>query len=227
MGTGSRRRLATVAAGSVLFHALVIGLLVQTFQIPAPPRLERGATETIVPVIIARRQARPPPAASLRPRPRAVRSPRIDTPVAPLGLAPAPAAPPVEPPGPRDLQPDARQALRTSLFGCSQADLVGLTLRERERCNEKLGEKYKDMPGAGGSARTAVALSDIPPDKRAYYDAVLASKHGPGRGPGVVCGPRDRKGKGPPHSLKLGPLPCYVLPPVGPLTPGADVPEPD
>jgi hypothetical protein len=52
-------------------------------------------------------------------------------------------------------------------------------------------------------------------------------------GPAVACkiafgGPKGTNGGWKhPHGLKLGPLPCYVVPPMGPLSVEADITNPD
>jgi hypothetical protein len=61
------------------------------------------------------------------------------------------------------------------------------------------------------------------PEKRAWFDATVAAYNAPGHPPMVFCGVKFSglhivKSKKPPHSLKLGALPCYLVPPQGFLT---------
>ena len=127
---------------------------------------------------------------------------------------------------------DMRGALR-GLLGCAPGDPLRLSPGERARCDQRLGEV----------ARTAPRVDPIPTEKRAYYDAVAAAyaavregggtpgrvpvgPPGPQRGqvnlyiPAVGCLMRFGAPRGwksyhdrPPHSLKLGRLPCFITPP--------------
>jgi hypothetical protein len=119
-----------------------------------------------------------------------------------------------------------------------------LTAEERRKCDDKqwAGVGRHDPSNDG---RVPPPLID--PNKAAFYEAVLAARHSPGHGPGFGCGMEIATGEGgskmskllkkkrlakeaphePPHSLKFGPLPCYLTPPQGFLTPEADVPPQD
>jgi hypothetical protein len=114
-----------------------------------------------------------------------------------------------------------------------------LTADERRRCEDKqwasVGKNDNDR-----FARPPDVLID--PAEAAYFQAVLDAKHGPGHPPLFYCGGPISFGEGgskltkilkkkrlaerdhkPPHSLKLGALPCYIIPPSGPFDPEADV----
>jgi hypothetical protein len=87
-------------------------------------------------------------------------------------------------------------------------------------------------------------MERVPEEKRVYYAKVQkayqdirdAAHYGsgsmPGHLPGIGCRikfgiPKGWKGTAqPPHSLKLGKLPCFIVPPAGILTPEADIPTP-
>jgi hypothetical protein len=127
--------------------------------------------------------------------------------------------------------PDAAQvtAPTTGTSDCEPEDLPLLTDAEKVLCRNQI-----DADKARRAARTAderlakqiASLKDvphidrIPPEKRAYYDAVVAAYKSEGHGPGITCG-----GK-PPHSLQIGPLPCFITPPHGFLTEELDLPDP-
>jgi hypothetical protein len=206
------------------------------------PRLPPAATapgERPGVVRLHRRQMRPPPSElTVAPLP---------VPPAPPAPTPAPAAPaaavapraPVLPEGPRE---DLRAALRRSPIGC--ANPQSLSRDERQACEERLG---------AGSKAAPYIPAPIAPEIRAYYDAVAKAKepdgpptpqrapgrlgmfdglnvgmkgHGPSVGCGVALGPRGGP-KQPAHGVKLGPLPCYVAPPAGSLSPDVDLVNPD
>jgi hypothetical protein len=155
--------------------------------------------------------------------------------------APAVAAPQV---AIEALSPGVRAALRVRL-GCEERGGLRLDARERGVCNELLGH---------GAKTAAPVPTPIAPEIRAYYDAIVQAKQPDpapvaltargsrglienvdiptsGHGPGVTCKIRfGGPGGGvvhPAHSLKLGPLPCFIVPPKGPLTPEADIWNPD
>lgn len=107
-------------------------------------------------------------------------------------------------------------------------DLPLLTEAERVVCRNQIDaarsrrstrEADAHNARAVAQAQSAPRIDSIPAGKRAYYDAVASAynqqSHGPpmaGRNPGFACGGR------PAHSLKLGPLPCFITPPQGFLT---------
>ncbi len=125
-------------------------------------------------------------------------------------------------------QDAVRRALRAAL-ACAPSNVQNLDEEARVACRQRL----RDTAIAMGDAR----VDTIPPEKRAYYDAVVkaytdptATAHPPGIGCALPFGiPKGWKPshRNPPHSLKLGPLPCYVLPPKGFLTEEADIPPAD
>jgi hypothetical protein len=185
---------------------------------------------------------------------RQLRAPPPELPVAPLPVpaarpapTPAPAAPAaasraaVLPEGPREA---LRATLRRSPIGCANAGAAGLSREEREACEERFG---------AGSKAAPFIPAPIAPEIRTYYDEVAKAKapDGPptpqrapgslgmfdganvgmkGHGPAVGCHVALGPGGGvrrPPHGMKLGPLPCYVVPPAGSLSPDVDVVNPD
>jgi hypothetical protein len=134
--------------------------------------------------------------------------------------------------------------LRRSPIGCANPQASGLTRDERVACEERLGSGSKAAP---------FIPAPLAPEIRTYYDAVAKSKepegpptpqrapgrlgmfdginvgmkgHGPGVGCHVTLGPGGSVQR-PAHGLKLGPLPCYVVPPAGSLSPDVDVVNPD
>lgn len=116
----------------------------------------------------------------------------------------------------------ARAVLRGAL-GCAHPELVKLTDAERAACAKHL---------ASGINPNVAWPANIAPEKRAWFDASVVAHNSPGHLPGIGCGvgfdglkliiPK----KGPPHSLKLGPLPCFIVPPSGILDDDVDVPPP-
>jgi len=126
----------------------------------------------------------------------------------------------------------SQDALRRALhaaFACAPSNLQNLDDDARAACRKRLIE--------GAAAMGEAKVDTIPPEKRAYYDAVAkayqdptATAHLPGVGCALPFGiPKGWKPshRNPPHSLKLGPLPCYVVPPKGFLTEEADIPPAD
>lgn len=128
-------------------------------------------------------------------------------------------------------------------YNCGPETLRRLGDAERAACDRRMLSQY-----AKGAEHP---VDPIPAEKRAYYDAVQAAyrslhdygaptpyrKNGellwtaPGRLPGLGCAipfgaPKGYKSQKPPHSLKLGPLPCYITPPQGFGTEEAGIPPP-
>jgi len=245
----SRGRTAfavVLAAHVALFVLLAIGL--------RPPPAPEAPEVTMAPVYLAdlrrpkrteRRTETLPPTAA---RPLPVLSRRAN----PSDVAPVPASPPAQPAF-AGTEGDAghlalSKALRGSRVGCANPSL--LSDEERARCQDRLEQ---------GSKLAKYIPVPIPPERRAYYDAIAKEKapvptlaalgRGPnaarsaelgyppvvfnsGHGPGVGCklafgGGKKASWKRPAHGLKLGPLPCYVMPPSGPLTVEADIQNPD
>lgn len=255
-----RRRSALLGGGlALVVHGLALLALGWTvaprfWDPPSPPqpvvelRLlhQRPRAQSV-------RQPPPATAKAAHPAPASVGSP---TPSAVAIPAPAPAAPPhaagasargspVGQGGEGDLSGLLRAAL-----GCANRDFSHLTDAERTRCDR----------GFATAARTATKVDAIPPEKRAYYDAVVKAyekmhapaplstphfgdnfglderwagppgAHAPGFGCKIAIGPIPRGAKSyhdkPPHSLKLGRLPCFITPPSGFATEEADVQAP-
>jgi len=135
-------------------------------------------------------------------------------------------------------------ALRTG-FGCDLGHLAHLTLDERDRCNQRMGEDARKGPSF---------IDSIPPEKRAYYDAVQgfaqASRHpdaplykdangnirrwGGPPAPGCTFRPHFRPGASLSDKIKatgmigvpIGPLSCGVQLPQGVMTPEIGIPTP-
>ena len=124
---------------------------------------------------------------------------------------PAPAPAPT-PPAASGEDPAARArvtALLRGSVGCSEATFVHLSQPELDRCAK--WRRAQAKPGLE-------ILAPIAANKRAWFDATVAARNAPDHGPGLAC-----FGK-PPHGIKLGPLPCYIEPPKGPLSEDVDAP---
>ncbi len=106
----------------------------------------------------------------------------------------------------------ARAVIRGAL-GCAHPELARLTDAERAACAKRL---------ASGVNPNVAWPANIAPEKRAWFDASVASHNSPDRPPVFGCA----LGRGPPHALKLGPLPCFIAPPKGSLDDDVDVPPP-
>lgn len=208
-------RTALAIAFALLAHLaafLALGWRVPKLILPevaeTPPDLE-------ISLVRSPRAASAPAAASAghaKPAPAHVAAPAaLVSPIAP-SAAPAPYAETMAA-GPADCEPE---------------DLPLLTDAEKARCRNEIDadkgrrlarEKDGRLAKEVAKLQATPRIDHIPTEKRAYYDAVAAAydqqAHGPpmaGRLPGIACG-----GK-PPHSLKIGPVPCYVTPPQGFLT---------
>ena len=134
--------------------------------------------------------------------------------------------------------------------GCDHQGWLHLTAAERDRCDKPLlegmrsGTKVDPIPAAKRAyydqvqaayakmhepapmnlAASTTDSKGLEPQWRA-----AAGAHMPGLGCAIKFGiPRGYKSyhDGPPHSLKLGPLPCFVAPPSGLATEEADVETP-
>jgi hypothetical protein len=113
---------------------------------------------------------------------------------------------------------------------CEPEDLALLTDEEKTHCRSQIDADQGRRLAREADARRMKQFANlkdvpdmdrIPPEKRAYYDAVVAAYKSEGHGPGIMCG----AGK-PPHSLRIGPLPCFITPPHGFLTEELDLPDP-
>ncbi|MDQ0464827.1 hypothetical protein QO010_002611 [Caulobacter ginsengisoli] len=160
--------VALSALGHLALFALVGLQVPQLRQMILPPQ------QTMELDLVERPRTAPPTSAAkpvpVQPRP----TPAPPRGVATLPLPPAPAAPRggasigsgyaavPAPPGP-DL--DLKKALRGFTPGCRDRDAVGLTRREREACDERLGR---------GSQTATFIPAPMDPAKRAGYDAQAA-----------------------------------------------------
>jgi hypothetical protein len=197
-------------AASVLLHLIFVAVAILSLPRQGPPPEPPAARITLVPLarLLPRRVELKPRADRSAPAAQAA-SPR---PLSPPPLA-APASPALAAPAAegQDLG-KVREMLRGSV-GCSEEQFLHMSQKERDRCAKWRLAQVK--PGLEIPAPIAA-------EKRAWYDAIAAARAAPDHPPGVVC-----FGK-PAHGLKLGPLPCYVEPPKGPLTEDVDAPsEPD
>lgn len=178
-----RRRTTWAIAGSALAHlAVLVVVLLQRPTLPPPTYEPAGPPQPIIPILLMPRT--PPMTAGGVAHPNAVRlhqrpprNPSAPAPVAPLFIPPpkpadlptqaAPAARATLTPAAPIASPDAvRATLRTTL-GCAEAQAVGLSQSERERCAERLGR------GARDTTYLAPALS---PAKRAALDQEAATR---------------------------------------------------
>ncbi len=195
--------------GALAIHSAFLALFVLTMEVARLGPETPAVQVSLVPPFLPRPT-----------RPRARPSARIAASVEPAVQVPASKAPPHALPGPPPA-PAASDAglaklrgLLRGVVGCSQTTLVKLTQAEKDGCRKRL-EAFVDPD--------LQIPAPIDPEKRAWFDASLAAYHSPGHAPGVACrlpfGPKPKKkDRGPAHSLKLGPLPCYLIPPQGFLT---------
>ena len=217
-GASSRAGLAA----SLLLHVAFVGAAILSLPWRGPPPDPRSFEVSLVPplptVEIVRKR---PPRAARRAAQAAVPAPAIPAVVA---IAPeaiiAPAAPSAAA-GEGQAMGKVRALLRGSV-GCSEARFAHLSQEELDRC-AKWRQAHIDP--------NLQIPAPIAPEKRAWFEAVLASRKAPDHPPGFVCGMLINgihlvKPKTPPHALKLGPLPCYVVPPKWGITEEADVQPP-
>ncbi len=206
-------------AGSVVLHLLFVTVAILSLPRKGPPPEPQEVQISLLPPLVTppRRKPLTKPAAALvpfiaaatvRPAEQTVPSPII------VSQAPAP-----EPSAGEDQERAKLTALLRGSVGCSEAKLVRLSQAELDRC-EKWRRAHVDP-------NLQLPLL-IPAEKRAWYDATLAARHAPDHPPGFVCGMlldgiHLVKPKTPPHALKLGALPCYVVPPKWGVTEDADV----
>lgn len=92
-------------------------------------------------------------------------TPPTGTPLQHLAPAAGVGDQPARLPGPP--QGDLRNALRSSTVGCANRDVVGLTRREREACDDAFGRR---------SVQTADIAAPIDPAKRAAWNALAARR---------------------------------------------------
>lgn len=255
----ARWRLGCVLA-SVLFHAaavILFGFTVAKLQV-AEPAHEQPVVVS-VPLEFSRRETTRRTETSVVSRERTRRAPTSRAPPEDLtNSAPPSAMAPSQAPktttggeGNGASAPEASagvgDALRAALrarVGCDAADVTHLSQAERARCDQT----------AGAIAKLATPFDTIPPEKRAYYDAVQAAYQASrrpdasayvdangniaqwGHPPGVGCTFRRKFRPGASLSDKikatgmigvpLGPLSCGLALPQGSLTPEIGIPTP-
>jgi len=229
---GRSRRWGVLAALSLALHVAVLAWLAWP---TAPTLLATGPDLPLMSVELTRPEAKSAPAKAPRHAPGAKTSASISIP-APVFLpaAPANSAPAAVPSagdtsGPAVSAGALRGALRAGA-GCVRG--AGQSREERERCEERLGRLQAGAPSYP---------APMDPEKRAYYDAVVAV--GPSGGtygdappgavsPGAAYGrflncsikfgpgakPKDRQGE-----VRLGGTPCAVPVQGGLFTPEASV----
>lgn len=222
-----RVRIGRMAWAGAAVLAAHLGLLAMLAMRAGPMTIRQYGEDAfeiaLVPPIYLPRRARPLPPAALRPRPpRAQSSVVVALPMAPIESPATPPAVAVAPSTPvQALNGDIGGVLRRRL-GCARTDQAGLAQAERQACADALGRGVRQVAALGQT---------VPAEKQAYYAAVKAARESEGHGPGIGCHIRFGGGKPaqvetPPHGLKLGPLPCFIVPPAGMLTPEADIPPP-
>ncbi len=240
---GGRLERGVILVVAVGLHAVVLLLLARPVMLGFP---DRSTDEDAIDVTLdrsrrpARAAARLDPAAPAPHRPAALASSTVEAlPLAPTEAASTTTTAPADSSARRDLG----AVLRQGGFACAGVRNTMLTPDERARCQEKLGALALKAPSLP---------APIDPAKRAYYDAVAQAYdnraamvtltapgaagmfdappsynngHGPRVGCSVKFGPNARKTpKGPPNALRAGP--CFIQPPVGSLTPEADIRKP-
>lgn len=236
---------------SAVLHGLVLAVLGWTVapRLPTPPeppsppavRLELvrepPPTRKLQPSSQAPATvANPPKAAAREPRPQVTPTPTPTVPSASkpagqaAGTSAATGAPHAGPMPAGEPGADLRGFLRATM-GCSHKDDLHLTDAEHTRCDR----------GFGLAARTAPHLDAIPPEKRAYYDAV-AEAYRSARDATFV--PPDHIGKGPkgldvgggvhpkcfgmrpPNAIHIPGTSCWIVPQRGVLTEELGLPAP-
>lgn len=168
MPTARRRRTTSAIALSAVVHAVVLTYV--WLQRPTLPEVlePRGAQEAIIPILILPRT--PPRAAGQAPAPirlhrRPQRFAAEPPPVAPLPVPepkpaasqPGPAPSSATPPAP--LTANVRNALRLGPLGCANAEVLGLSRAEREKCDEQLAAGAKSAPYIPGAKRPDLAAA--------------------------------------------------------------------
>jgi hypothetical protein len=258
----SRNRRARLGRGAVIAlslmaHATVLSILgvhapKLIFPTVPPAPLDVWLTPRLTPEA---RQAQSPDAAVRAGRPRSGAQAEIKRPATsasssiPAG-SPAIGSPaPVQggvgaPSGEPGVGTGTQGALRAGI-GCDLAYTVHLTAEERDRCNQHLAEEAKRGPSY---------IDAIPPEKRAYYDAVQAAYQAArdpaaplykdangnirswGGPPAAGCAFRRHYRPGATLSDKIkatgmigvpiGPLSCGLKLPQGSMTPELGIPTP-
>jgi hypothetical protein len=206
-------------AGSVLVHLLFLIAAVLSLPHKGPPPEPQRFLITLIHLRPSRPHKEAPTAAHAKgaaaPSSQSIIIPNASPIVAPQA--------PSETPATGEDQDRAKLAgLLRGSFGCSEARFLDLSQEEQDRC-EKL---RRSRVASAGELPVFVA-----PEKRAGFEASLAARQAPSHPPGFVCGVlidglHLKIPKTPPHSLKLGPAPCYVVPPKFVLSEEADVEMP-
>jgi len=240
-----RRRQGLAIAGSAAAHLLLLAVLAQYMPRLDPPAAEPSLATEVIQVWLV-----PPPTRTLASRqaPAGVgrRGPSPRAPAKDDAAAPSPVVigEPDGQAGAPDLPDGVRAALRRRL-GCGERSGLRLAADERGDCDERLGR---------GALAAPYLHAPIAPEIRQYWDAVAKAKapdgaptpnkargrlgmfepepvgmkgHGPGVGCHIGFGRGGFTVHHPPHGLKLGPLPCFLVPPAGSLSPDVDVQNPD
>jgi len=197
-----------IAAASVAAHVIVLtaaALYAPRWRTPPPE--PGGPPEPIIPVLITPRV--PQASASPGDRPAEIRIHRrpqrftpeappipplvLPEPEPPKAAAPAPSGPKVvaQPAQPDALSVNARNALRGRL-GCANADALGLSREERQKCEDALasGAKAADFPGLALEPGKAAGLAAAAARKEADYKYKRTGAQAtPGGGPSGGGGP--------------------------------------
>lgn len=246
---------AMLAAHAVLFLLLAIGLRpravpVETELAMAPVYLADLRRKPRL-----RPEAASPAAAQSRARPVLTRPAEpVDT--APVAADPT-SVPLIPSAGDGEAERLAlSRTLRGSRIGCANPALLSDKERERCETRLEQGSKLAryiptPIPAERRAYYDAIVKAKEPPKAsnvvqtagrqlvpQAGLSGLLASEGNAtrsmgGSAPGLGCalafgGPKGTGGwKKPPHGLKLGPLPCFVTPPSGPLSPEAHIRNPD
>ncbi len=196
MASRARPRRVAIVAASLVGHGLVLVLLGLTARPPPPVQMSEPDVVPLdiwMPTRIPVRRSAPTGAQAMasplsprRARPMVPSSdaPTLSLPVpaGPTGPAPESAAGAHPAPLPSPDQDGLRRALRGSPVGCSNRDVVGLTRREREACDDAY---------ARGRAGDPFIEPPMDARKRAAFDAEAARKERI----------RKRKEAPPPHGI--------------------------
>ena len=194
----ARRRLnATAMALSIVAHVVVLTALAFHGPRLAPPQELAGPPEPVIPILIMPRTPPAPPGAE-PPEPIRLHRRRLRPDIPPPDITPLiipprlPTPPPAQPRAaarPRiSVQPSpserATAALRNSLVGCANPNL--LSPDERERCYERLGQGAAETPHIGPPVDPAIARAAAAREaRRLDRDAPIpAGPRGAGGGSG-------------------------------------------
>ncbi len=216
MRVQARQRWSSALAVSVLIHAALLAAMLASIRILRPPAEPRSIELRLLAPTFEPAHRRPPspggtggahaPAAAAAPARPA------------LPVSPGPEAPG----GPAGEDLGAAHGFLRGALGCAEQAMARLTEAERVRCAERL---------ARGVDPNRPFPAPIAPEKRAWFDAIVRARQQPGRPPMLGCGIsfsgiKPVKPRKPAHSLQLGPLPCFILPPKGSLTEDVDIATP-